>query len=247
MSFRIEEKLSIDNNKIIDFKSLLVKKKAKRIYQSRMIQSLYFENLNRDMYTDSMEGVRPRKKIRVRNYPNTLDANFYLETKISSVEGRFKTRKIVDEKKFNYFKAMGILDPQYGLCKPSLYVTYDREYFKIDDIKKCLKLLEKNKKKIIFPVSEYSHPPERAFYLKGRKKKIEFINKKNANKTTQNFKKNYHDAGQFYCAKKLTWLKSNTIHNNSIGFEIPKYRTIDIDDHHDWLKAKVLFKGLKYL
>ena len=135
MSFRIEEKLSIDNNKIIDFKSLLVKKKAKRIYQSRMIQSLYFENLNRDMYTDSMEGVRPRKKIRVRNYPNTLDANFYLETKISSVEGRFKTRKIVDEKKFNYFKAVGILDPQYGLCKPSLYVTYDREYFKIDDIR----------------------------------------------------------------------------------------------------------------
>lgn len=118
---------------------------------------------------------------------------------------------------------------------------------KVEDIKKCLKLSEKNKKKFIFPVTEYSHPPERAFFLKGRKKKIEFINKKNANKITQSFKKNYHDAGQFYCAKKLTWLKSNTIHNNSIGFEIPKYRTIDIDDHQDWLKAKVLFKGLKFL
>tara|TARA_B100000700_G_C14945318_1_gene808885 strand:+ start:712 stop:1305 length:594 start_codon:yes stop_codon:yes gene_type:complete len=135
MSFRIEEKLSIDTNKIIDFKSFLFEKKAQRIYQSRKIKSLYFENLNREMYTDSIEGVRPRKKIRVRNYPNAKDNNLYLETKISSAEGRFKTRKIVDEKKFNYIKTRGILDPQYGLCKPSLYVTYDREYFKIDDIR----------------------------------------------------------------------------------------------------------------
>ena len=43
---------------------------------------------------------------------------------------------------------------------------------KVDDIKKCLKLSEKNKKKFIFPVREYSHPTERAFYLKGRNKKI---------------------------------------------------------------------------
>ena len=64
---------------------------------------------------------------------------------------------------------------------------------KVEDIKKCLKLLEKTKKKFIFPVCEYSHPPEAAFYLKGRKKKIEFINKRNANKTTQSFKKNYHE------------------------------------------------------
>ena len=49
------------------------------------------------MYTDSIEGLTPRKKIRVRNYPTTQDANLYLEIKISSVEGRFKTRKIVDK------------------------------------------------------------------------------------------------------------------------------------------------------
>ena len=135
MTFRIEEKLSIDTNKIIDFKSFLLDKKAKKIYQSRKIKSLYFENFNREMYTDSIEGVRPRKKIRIRNYPDTQDNNLYLETKISSAEGRFKTRKIMDEKKFNYIKTRGILDSQYGLCKPSLYVTYVREYFKIDDIR----------------------------------------------------------------------------------------------------------------
>ena len=63
MSFRIEEKLSIDRNKIVDFKILLVSKKAKKIYRPRKIESLYFKNINYGMYTDSIEGVRPRKKI----------------------------------------------------------------------------------------------------------------------------------------------------------------------------------------
>ena len=135
MSLRIEEKLSIDNNKIIDFKSFLANKTAKQIYQPRKIQSLYFENLNYEMYNDSLEGLTPRKKIRVRNYPGTEDKNQYLEMKISSVEGRFKTRKIIDKSKFNYIKTKGILDSQYGLCKPCLYVIYDREYFKIDDVR----------------------------------------------------------------------------------------------------------------
>ncbi len=126
MSFRIEEKLSIDNDKIVDFKSFLAKKTVKQIYYPRKIQSLYFDNHNYEMYTDSLEGLTPRKKIRVRNYPGTTDTNLYLEIKISSVEGRFKTRKIIDNKKFNYIKTKGILDSQYGLCKPCLYVIWPR-------------------------------------------------------------------------------------------------------------------------
>ena len=37
--------------------------------------------------------------------------------------------------KFNYLKTKGVLDSQYGLCKPCLYVVYDREYFKLDDVR----------------------------------------------------------------------------------------------------------------
>ena len=110
MSFRIEEKLSIDNSRIIDFKSFLASMAVKQIYQRRKIESLYFDNRNYDMYTDSIEGLTPRKKIRVRNYPGTQDTNRYLEVKISSVEGRFKTRKIIDKYKFNYLKLNGIFD-----------------------------------------------------------------------------------------------------------------------------------------
>ena len=135
MSFRIEEKLSIDNDKIIDFKSFLTNRTVKQIYNRRKIESLYFDNRNYEMYSDSMEGLTPRKKIRVRNYPGAPDKNLYLEIKISSVEGRFKSREIIDNNKFNYLKTNGILDSQYGLCNPCLYVSYVRDYFKINDVR----------------------------------------------------------------------------------------------------------------
>ena len=135
MSFRIEEKLSIDTGKIIDFKSFLNDKTVKQIYKKRKIESLYFDNQNYEMYNDSIEGLTPRKKIRVRNYPDSSDKKQYLEIKISSVEGRFKTRKTININKFNYIKKNGIYDPQYGFCKPCIYVTYTREYFKINNVR----------------------------------------------------------------------------------------------------------------
>ena len=45
------------------------------------------------MYHNSVEGVLPRKKIRIRFYPENQDNNFYLEKKISSIEGRYKTKE----------------------------------------------------------------------------------------------------------------------------------------------------------
>jgi len=135
MSFRIEEKLYIKSEHLIDFKQFLVKRSAKQLYQPRLIKSLYFDNLNFDMYNDSIEGLAPRKKIRIREYPNTSDKNFYLEIKNSSVEGRFKTRKILDNKKLDYYKKVGIFDSQYGICLPNFYVSYEREYSIINDVR----------------------------------------------------------------------------------------------------------------
>ena len=135
MSFRIEEKLYIKSEHLIDFKQFLIKRSAKQLYQPRLIKSLYFDNLNFHMYNDSIEGVVPRKKIRIREYPNTNDKNFYLEIKHSSVEGRFKTRTIVNNKKVDYFKKAGVFDSQYGTCLPNFYVSYEREYSIVDDVR----------------------------------------------------------------------------------------------------------------
>ena len=54
MSFRIEEKLYIHSDHIINFKEFLIKHLAKQIFHPRTIKSLYFDNLNSEMYNDSI-------------------------------------------------------------------------------------------------------------------------------------------------------------------------------------------------
>ena len=67
MSFRIEEKLYINSENLFDFKDFLNKKKANKIHEPRVIESLYFDNQNFQIYNDSIEGLVPRKKLRIRN------------------------------------------------------------------------------------------------------------------------------------------------------------------------------------
>ena len=135
MSFRVEEKLLINKLQIFEFKDFLFSRKARILYPKRIIKSLYFDNSSGDMYRDSIEGSTPRKKIRVRNYPNNKDNSLYLEIKISSIEGRFKTSQTIQEKEFDQFKKIGIFDKKYGVCRPQIYVSYDREYFQLDDVR----------------------------------------------------------------------------------------------------------------
>ena len=135
MSFRVEEKLLIDKLQIFEFKDFLFSRRARILYPKRIIKSLYFDNSSGDMYRDSIEGSTPRKKIRIRNYPNNKDNSLYLEIKISSIEGRFKTSQTIQEKEFNQFKKIGIFDKKYGVCRPQIYVSYDREYFQLDDVR----------------------------------------------------------------------------------------------------------------
>ena len=116
MSFRIEDKLYINENNLYDFKKFLENKSANKIYTSRTIESLYFDNQNFQIYNDSVEGIVPRKKIRIRKYPKNKDKNIYYEIKNSSVEGRFKTREIINSLKSNEVMANGVFDNQYGLC-----------------------------------------------------------------------------------------------------------------------------------
>ena len=73
MSFRIEEKLYIKEQNLIEFKDFISKKSPQKLFTPRKIESLYFDNVNLDMYNDSVEGIVPRKKIRIRKYPNTKD------------------------------------------------------------------------------------------------------------------------------------------------------------------------------
>ena len=135
MSFRIEQKLYVNKENLLDFKEYLNKKSAKGIHVPRSIESLYFDNYEFDTYRDSVEGLVPRKKFRVRYYPKNEDNKIYLEIKNSSVEGRFKKRKILNDNEFEEKIKFGIFDNQYGLCYPKIYVKYNREYYLFKDVR----------------------------------------------------------------------------------------------------------------
>ena len=130
MSFRLEEKISINNFNIFDFKKWLFSKGAKILYPPRIINSIYFDN-NLKMYCDSNEGTVPRKKIRIRTYQTKkfFDSNksFKKETKITYYNYRYKEVEKFNFGEQNFFS--GIHDQFYGLCKPNLNVLYKRNYY----------------------------------------------------------------------------------------------------------------------
>ena len=132
MSYRTEEKITINSSRLIEFKDSLFLKGAKILFPKRKIKSLYLDNFNYQMYRDSIEGSLPRKKIRIRNYNN---GKYFQEVKISSTEGRFKTSKQIKGEKNSEIKKIGLFDEMYGPCKPVLLVEYEREYFKFKDFR----------------------------------------------------------------------------------------------------------------
>ena len=129
MSFRKEIKLKLSQKKLPEFIELINNKGATELYPKRKISSLYFDNIIKQSHHDSEEGTIPRKKIRIRSYPNEKKRKYLFEKKYSSAEGRFKKSKKISN---NYYKQIinnGYFDKMYGILKPILHVEYSREYF----------------------------------------------------------------------------------------------------------------------
>ena len=130
MTFRIENKYTVDLSKVLSFKKWVNEKKFRIKFPKRKVISIYLDNKNLKSYHDSIEGVVPRKKIRIRYYDQLNEnSEFFLEQKISSVEGRFKKSNKIKSNEMKKIINFGIKDKDYGNCKPSRIITYDRSYF----------------------------------------------------------------------------------------------------------------------
>ena len=156
MSFRLEKKFTLDTRKYDEFIRYINTIDAKKIYNSRKVFSTYFENDFFTSFKQSEEGVVPRKKIRIRSY-NTNDHSVVskLEIKISAEDSRFKkVEKIKSKHQIEKLLNRGFIDRNYGLCKPLLNVSYEREYYQITDhritIDKNISYCNFKKKKKIF-------------------------------------------------------------------------------------------------
>ncbi len=136
-NFRIENKYKIEITKLDEVYKYLGENSAKTLYPKRFIKSIYFDNPNFSIYNESIEGIVPRKKIRIRTYSNSniydKKNQFNLEYKINSVEGRYKTV----EQNVEYIKLIknGMFDNEYGLIFPIVEISYNREYYSIFNLR----------------------------------------------------------------------------------------------------------------
>lgn len=95
-----------------------------------------------------------------------------------------------------------------------------------------------------FGVVEYDYSPYRAFKITQGYNTMLFP--KHFVKRSQDLEKIYHDAGQFYFAKKSVWQKRENIFEDSISFLLPPSCVQDIDTLEDWKLAELKFKLLHH-
>lgn len=137
MKPRIEQKLELSPNNYIDLLKWIKNKKGRVIYPERIICSRYFDNYDFQMYRDTVEGIVPRKKIRIRTY-NTFDflktnCNYSLEIKLTNEYTRMKNIKECVH--LNSLLENGYQDQMYGLCFQKIDISYLREYYLVDEIR----------------------------------------------------------------------------------------------------------------
>ena len=103
------------------------------------------------------------------------------------------------------------------------------------------RLLKSNTNSYIFAAKVINPNFFRGFYFS--KNKINLIFKSNYFKRTQDLKKAYVDAAQFYLATVDTWIKNKKIFSqNSKFISLDKNISSDIDDIQDWKLAENIYK-----
>lgn len=88
-------------------------------------------------------------------------------------------------------------------------------------------------------VVRFGHPIQRALDL-GADGALRFADPEAAGHRTQDLPPRWHDAGQVYWGRAGAWRKATPILPNSVGYELPSHRAVDIDTEDDWLRAERL-------
>ncbi len=162
---RIEQKLEISKHHYLDLLKWINHNGGKILYPERIICSRYFDNNNMQMYFDTVEGIVPRKKIRIRTYGSddfiSSNNQYSLEIKMTTEYSRFK--KTNSNINLESLLKVGYIDNLYGICNELIDISYVREYFLVKnirvtidkEIKYRLINLNSNFKKLFFKDQSY--------------------------------------------------------------------------------------------
>ena len=148
----------------------------------------------------------------------------------------FATTSEVVRHSIRWFQKKGILFE--NVC--CLYPT--SPFVKASYLSNALKELKNCKKEVfVFSATSYASPIQRAFYMdeNGFSK---MFDKNSFKLRTQDLKKAFHDAAQFYLASTKTWLNQENIFDCSKPFFLPRLFVQDIDTFEDWEDAEIIFE-----
>ena len=117
-------------------------------------------------------------------------------------------------------------------------------FLKKEDINLAINKIKKEKNcQCVFSATSFSYPIQRAFYLNS-KNNVKMFKPKYNKTRSQDVKKSYHDAGQFYlCKSSIIRSKKNLLTSNPKIVIVPRYRSIDIDTFEDLEYAKKIFRN----
>ena len=162
---------------------------------------------------------------------NNLKIDFMRDRKLSNDKaGLLEVFKFVikkDKKIGLTFKEVWFLTP----CSPLIQSS---------DLISASKFFKKNNSNALLAVSEYSPPIQWAFKLNNNNN-LHPLNEKKLKYRSQNLTKTFYDTGTFG-AFEYNALKNNKKINYA-GFQIPRYKGIDIDTKQDWKLAEKIFKS----
>jgi hypothetical protein len=135
MSYRIEEKIIVTHDTRNQLLAAVEALGGGVLFPPRIVNSVYFDNTILQAFHESKEGVTPRRKIRLRSYPEAPDNKILRELKISSMEGRFKTSIEISRADANSMLSAGYFDNGYGQCLPTIEISYSRHYFLVQGLR----------------------------------------------------------------------------------------------------------------
>ena len=115
------------------------------------------------------------------------------------------------------------------------------------DIKEGLELLVDSAKLFAFTVTTFPFPIQRALRL-NKNLQLEAFWPDNIEKRSQDLEEAYHDAGQFYWGKAVSFLEKEPIFaKHSFPIILPRDIVQDIDTEEDWSCAELMFMAHKSL
>ena len=164
----------------------------------------------------------------IRSEENSNDVSTTISAVQETANWLIKTKKIQK----NQFKKI-IICCLYP-CTP---------FVKISFLDESYKLIIHNKDKFVYPVCAFNHPFERRMTM-NENKIMHFEEPLNVNKRTQDCKKYFFDAGQFYWGFIEKWLISTQMHSNSYGYDLSHEILYDIDTLNDFKRAEIIYESI---